>query len=298
MPRDPQRPVATNRTPLRRREGSSGTPSSLGEAAAAWSRRRGRLLAHTPRQVTCERCRDTGIAGYSLERGDEYCVCLEGQAEEARVRRWYDAMHVEDLAWRRQVLEERIAAFSARVLPGGQIPTLETLPPSEALLKVRAFVETRTDEQGLVLLGEVGVGKTTLLLALVRSLAGRWLAARKVVRLVTVPDFLRELRAGYDAARQKQSEGYEELMERYQTCDVLVFDDLGAEKLTDWVEEQFYLLVDYRYRQRLPVLASSNCRKEVLAQRLDRRVMDRLRETCAMVEVTGPNQRDRTVQRG
>ena len=42
-------------------------------------------------------------------------------------------------------------------------------------------------------------------------------------------------------------------MERYQTCDVLVFDDLGAEKLTDWVEEQFYMLVDYRYRQRLPV---------------------------------------------
>ena len=34
-------------------------------------------------------------------------------------------------------------------------------------------------------------------------------------------------------------------MEQYQTCDVLVFDDSGAEKLTDWVEEQFYLLVDY-----------------------------------------------------
>jgi hypothetical protein len=58
---------------------------------------------------------------------------------------------------------------------------------------------------------------------------------------VTVPDFLRELRAGYDATRQKQGEGYHALMERYQTCDVLVFDDVGAEKLTDWVKEQFYL---------------------------------------------------------
>ena len=87
-------------------------------------------------------------------------------------------------------------------------------------------------------------------------------------------------------------------MERHQTCDVLVFDHLGAEKLTDWVEEQFHLLVDCRYRQRLPVLASSNCRKETLAQRLDRQVMDRLRETCTMVEVVGPNQRDRAVLRG
>jgi stage III sporulation protein SpoIIIAA len=50
---------------------------------------------------------------------------------------------------------------------------------------VQAFAETRYDEQGLVLLGEVGVGKTTLLLGLVRSLAGRWVAERKVVRLVT-----------------------------------------------------------------------------------------------------------------
>jgi hypothetical protein len=70
------------------------------------------------------------------------------------------------------------------------------------------------------------------------------------------------------------------------------------EKMTDWVEEQFYLLADYRYRQRLPVLASSNCRKEALAQRLDRQAMDRLRETCAMIEVAGPKQRDRAVQRG
>lgn len=78
----------------------------------------------------------------------------------------------------------------------------------------------------------------------------------------------------------------------------MIFDAFGAEKLTDWVEEQLYLLVDYRYRQRLPVFASSNCREEVLAQRLDRRVLDRLRETCTMLEVTGPNQQDRGVQQG
>jgi DNA replication protein DnaC len=175
-------------------------------------------------------------------------------------------MLAEDTTCRRKVLEERIAAFSAEVLPGGVAPTLETLPLLEAPTKVWAFAETRRDEQGLVLLGEVGVVLPTLLLALVRSQAERWIFEHKVVRLVTVPDFLHELRAGYDATHQKQGESYHTLMERYQTCDVLVFDDLGAEKLTDWVEEQFYLLADDRYRQRLPVSASSNCRKEVLAQ--------------------------------
>jgi hypothetical protein len=57
------------------------------------------------------------------------------------------------------------------------------------------------------------------------------------------------------------------------------------------------LLLEDRYRHRLPVFASSNYRKEALAQRLDRRVMDRLREMCALLEVTGPNLRDRAVQR-
>ena len=41
-----------------------------------------------------------------------------------------------------------------------------------------------------------------------------------------------------------------------------------------------------------------SARKEALVQRLDRRVMDRLRETCTMVEVVGPNQRDWAVRRG
>lgn len=61
------------------------------------------------------------------------------------------------------------------------------------LTKVKALVQARSDERWLVLLDEVGVGKTTLLLALVRNLAERWLAERKVVRLITEPDFLQEL---------------------------------------------------------------------------------------------------------
>ena len=45
MPSDPQRPAATNPTPLRKPASLSGTPCSLGEAAAAWSGRRGQAAA-------------------------------------------------------------------------------------------------------------------------------------------------------------------------------------------------------------------------------------------------------------
>ncbi len=162
---------------------------------------------------------------------------------------------------------------------------------------MRAFAEDWNGEQGLLLSDGVDTGKTTLLVALIRSLQERLIKQKRAVRLVTVPDFMRELRAGFEPQRQALGESYSRMMDQYWTCGVLVFDDLGAERLAEWVAEQVYMLVDHRYRQRLPIFASSNFSKEELAQRLDRRVLDRLRETCTMIEVVGPNWRDQAVQR-
>jgi DNA replication protein DnaC len=194
-------------------------------------------------------------------------------------------------------MDERLAAFSMRTLPGGVLPTLDTLPPSLTLARVRAFADVWNGEQGMLLTGGVGTGKTTLLVALVRSLQERLIKQKRAVRLVTMPDFLRELRAGFDPTRQALGEGTAQMLDHYRTCGLLVLDDLGAEKLSDWTTEQVYLLMDHRYRQRLPIFASSNWSAEELAQWLDRRVLDRLRETCAMLEVRGPNWRDQAVQR-
>jgi DNA replication protein DnaC len=274
-----------------------GTPESLTSIAEQWRLRQGQSLQATPRQVSCKECGDRGIAGYTPELGNVYCTCAAGQAERDQARRRYEEQEAEEAAWRRKVMDERLAAFSMRTLPGGILPTLDTLPPSPALSRVLAFAEEWNGEQGLLLSGGVGTGKTTLLFALIRSLQERLIKQKQAVRLVTVPDFLRELRAGFEPQRQALGESYSRMMDQYRTCGVLVFDDLGAEKMTEWVAEQFYMLIDHRYRQRLPIFASSNFSKEELAQRLDRRVLDRLRETCTMIEVVGPNWRDQAVQR-
>jgi DNA replication protein DnaC len=304
MTRDPQpandqptTPAAADPIPVRRPNSLFGTPESLASLAEQWRARQGRSQLTTPRQVNCTQCGDRGIAGYTPEQGNVYCTCAVGQAERDQARRRYEGQEAEDAAWRRKVLDERLAAFSTRTLPGGVIPTLDTLPPSPPLARVSAFAEEWNGEQGILLSGGVGTGKTTLLTALVRTLQERLIKQKRAVRLVTVPDFLRELRAGFEPQRQALGESYSRMMDQYRMCGVLVFDDLGAEKLTEWVGEQVYMLVDHRYRQRLPIFASSNFGKEELAQRLDRRVLDRLRETCTMIEVVGPNLRDQAVQR-
>src|SRR5215467_6720604 len=208
MLHDPPRPhdttttkASADLTPRRRLSTSSGTFSDLAGVTGAWAARQVRALPQ-PRPIACERCRDTGVSGHSWEVGDVYCDCPIGQAEVARLKQWYAEMDAEGSAWRRKLLEERLAAFTARMLPDGSIPTLETLPPSAALTKLIAFARDWNGEQGLLLTGDVGVGKTNLLLALVRSLAETLLARKQSVRLVTVPDFLSELRAGFDPTRQ------------------------------------------------------------------------------------------------
>lgn len=247
--------------------------------------------------MACSQCGDRGIAGYSLDQGHVYCTCAAGQAEREQARRRYEEQEAEEAAWRRKVIEERLAVFSARALPGGVTPTLDTLPPSAALESVRTFAEAWDGEQGLLLTGSVGTGKTTLLLALLRHLTERLIARKRLVRLVTAPDFLRELRAGFEPQRQALGEGTSQMLEHYRTCGLLVFDDLGAEKVSDWTAEQLYVLVDHRYRQRLPIFASSNWGIGELAERVDKRVLDRLRETCTRIEVIGPNWRDQAVHR-
>lgn len=60
---------------------------------------------------------------------------------------------------------------------------------------------------------------------------------------------------------------------------VLILDDLGAERLTEWGEEQLFLLLDYRYRHQSPTVVITNEPLETLPARIYSRLGDRALST-------------------
>lgn len=138
------------------------------------------------------------------------------------------------------------------------------------------------DGKGLVLVGPVGVGKTHLVVALVKAAVQREVKTS----FLAVPELLAEMRAA-----MRTELGPEAVMERVQDVALLVLDDLGAERVTDWVREQLYRLINHRYERLLPVLATSNLTPDELEAQLGERTISRLLEMCDWALGEGPDRR-------
>jgi predicted ATPase len=72
---------------------------------------------------------------------------------------------------------------------------------------------------------------------------------------------------------------------------VLVIDDLGAERPTEWVRERLYEIVNARYEAVRPILVTTNLAPAQLEKQLGARITGRLMEVCEVVEVVGVNRR-------
>src|SRR5690606_18368251 len=120
---------------------------------------------------------------------------------------------------------------------------------------------------GLYIAGDVGTGKTHLATAILNAVLERGLHGRFIV----VPDWLAELRRRF--GRNIDSE---DLWAQVETKHLLVMDDIGTEKPSEWVEEQIYLVVNYRYQHALPTIYTSNVGLDELRERLGARTVSRI----------------------
>jgi DNA replication protein DnaC len=123
------------------------------------------------------------------------------------------------------------------------------------LRQVRAFVRSIDEHldagRGLWFDGPVGTGKTSLAILVAKAAkdAGRSYAVYPVPRL------LAEIKRTFD---RDASDTYLGFFRRLCTVDVLVLDDLGAEKQTEWVLEQLYSIVNERWQDRRSIVVTTN----------------------------------------
>jgi DNA replication protein DnaC len=123
------------------------------------------------------------------------------------------------------------------------------------LRQVRGF--TRSIEEhleagrGLWFDGPVGTGKTSLAILVAKAAkdAGRSYA------VFPVPRLLAEIKRTFD---RDASDTYMGFFRRLCTVDLLVLDDLGAEKQTEWVLEQLYSIVNERWQDRRSIVVTTN----------------------------------------
>jgi hypothetical protein len=188
------------------------------------------------------------------------------------------------------------------------------------LRQVRAF--TRSIEEnleagrGLWFDGPVGTGKTSLAILVAKAAkdAGRSYA------VFPVPRLLAEIKRTFD---RDASDSYMGFFKRLCTVDLLVLDDLGAEKQTEWVLEQLYSIVNERWQDRRSIVVTTNVpdsdpeaplrllgqgaaqlRELVASDRLDRagraelaRIVDRLEQVTAQAaELEGASDSDPVVR--
>jgi DNA replication protein DnaC len=184
-----------------------------------------------------------------------------------------------DLAGAREAAEARQATYTERNVPpryrSESFATFVAVTPSQR--SALAAVQEHARE-GVFLLGPPGCGKTHLAAAAIMDGPAGSL-------FVSTTDLLDDIRAGFDG----DSRG---LLERAKRAPLLALDDLGSEAVKDWARDRLHSLLNWRWNQRLPVIATTNCRPKIIGERIGDAGVSRLAGLCRhRIDMQGPDAR-------
>jgi DNA replication protein DnaC len=205
--------------------------------------------------------------------------------------------------WREQVGQTRLA--DANIPKRYQHCTLGNFTAyneslEQAVSKARRVVNAfPAGSQGLLLEGQPGVGKTHVAVAALKQVI-QTTGARGL--FYDTRDLLRVIRSTYDPSIRTTEL---EILRPVMTADLLVLDDLGAEKTSEWVEETMNLIVNTRYNEKRLTIFTSNYQDipdetepNSLLFRIGYRMRSRLHEMCEFVQMDGADYRELPVNGG
>lgn len=113
--------------------------------------------------------------------------------------------------------------------------------------------------QGLHIEGNMGTGKTHLANAIANMLISKDVA----VVFTTPGDMLREVKQAYD-----NNWGEIDVLKRFEQADLLILDDMGKERCTDWSMSILFNIFNERYMSKRPTITTTNLRDKALAMAL------------------------------
>jgi DNA replication protein DnaC len=215
-------------------------------------------------QERCETCGGTGIVETPLPWVTRCWDCVEHVETIARasggIRTWRRYQNVD------------LAGFDWHRLP---------TPAATLLQEYADDLDLHLSEGwGLILTGGVGSGKTHCAVGLGVAALGMGFSTYAT----TLGTLLMEIRAGYQGL---DSGSEQKLIHRVCTVELLILDDLGVEKPSEWARERLAYIVNQRYAAELATIVTTNLGLDDLEERWDSRVVSRLYGTSQAVGLTG-----------
>lgn len=223
---------------------------------------------------SCPVCEDKGWLSYDTKTGVmEHCKCTldrlhkrlfrnSGLAEEEHSKRFdtFDLRYYGDSVdqERAKRVVARCSRFAADVAGGGHVSS------------------------GIGIIGSVGRGKTHLLLSVFNYIADN--NPRLTMIYSVAADLLDDLRASYD---QDAEVSFSEKLRTLVEADLLLLDDLGAEKWNEWVENTFFRIINGRLVRHKPFVFSTNLGVEDMCMVVGERIHSRIYSTCDILHLLG-----------
>ncbi len=238
----------------------------------------------------CERCGGTGWIVTEREdglSGAEPCSCKASRMlEGARIPENYRGASIENFTRRKE------NPIASKALGG-------------VMLQIRNFIREfpAAEKPGLLILGPPGVGKTHLAIAAFRELIARGFKGM----FFDYQNLLEKIRGSYDeASGVSDRNAYSSALE----SEILLLDDLGAQRVTAWVEDTVASIITHRCNHRRPLIATTNLYDEAvgdtrerdldlktkyfLEERIGIRARSRLFEMCRVIRI--PDMEDYRIQ--